>query len=429
MLFSKRRRERGLLEIFRTYSKELTSILNLKDLQKNLLRTLTEIAEVRSGNILLHEVAIKAFVVRESVGGEPLILQFPAHDAFIQYLARTLKPMTKHILLQDRRLIDVKEAGIHFMTAVNAEAVFPMTAENKFIGLFALGSRRDGAAYSEDTLDLLGVLISMASLSLDNAILFESLAKQNLQLSEVAKLKTQFVSTVSHELSTPLNGILGLTEVLLDPEANANFNDDQKRYIEMIHSAGKELLEVVNHILQLTQFQSKSSLNEIRKIDLGKTLQGVAGEVQDLLREKDIQLRMDLDSLSTVYGDEGQIRRVFSCLMENAVKFSRMDAPSLIGIKTSRHGDMLKVCVYDNGIGIPDRDQDVIFEDFRQGDGDLTRGYGGTGLGLAIAKKIVERHGGRIWVESKRGEGSQFYFTLPLKPASVDAREVDTHRE
>jgi len=429
MLFSKRRRERGLLEIFRTFSKELTSILNLKDLQKNLLHTLTEIAEVRSGNILLHETAIKAFVVRESVGGEPLILQFPAHDAFIQYLARTLKPMTKHILLQDRRLIDVKESGIHFMTAVNAEAVFPMTAENKFIGLFALGSRRDGEAYSEATLDLLVVLIAMGSLSLDNAILFESLAKQNLQLSEVAKLKTQFVSTVSHELSTPLNGILGLTEVLLDPESNANFHDDQKRYLEMIHSAGKELMEVVQHILQLTQFQSKSSLSEIRKIDLGKTLQGVAGEVHDLLREKDIQLRMDLDKPSTVYGDEVQIRQVFSCLMENAVKFSRMDAPNLIGIKTSRHGDMLKVCVYDNGIGIPDRDQDVIFEDFRQGDGDLTRSYGGTGLGLAIAKKIVERHGGRIWVESKRGEGSQFYFTLPLKPASVDAREVDTNRE
>src|SRR5262245_22980790 len=187
MLFAKRRRERNLLEIFRSYAQELSSIHDLKDLLKNLLRAVTVIAEVRSGNILLQETAIKAFVVRESLGGEALILQFSSHDAFIQYLARTLKPMTKHRLLQDRRLIDVKESGIHFMTAVAAEAVFPMTAENKFIGLFALGARRDGAAYSEATLDLLGVLIAMASLSVDNAILFESVAKQNLQLSEVAK--------------------------------------------------------------------------------------------------------------------------------------------------------------------------------------------------------------------------------------------------
>src|SRR5215831_19487950 len=127
MLFPKRRKERALLETFRTYSKQLSSILNLKDLLKNLLRTLTEIAEVRSANILLHEVPIKAFVVRESIGGEPLVLQFSAHDPFVHYIARTLRVMTKHQLLEDRRLIDVKEAGLHFMTAVNAEAVFPMT--------------------------------------------------------------------------------------------------------------------------------------------------------------------------------------------------------------------------------------------------------------------------------------------------------------
>jgi len=429
MFFAKRRRERSLLEIFRTYSKELSSILDLKDLLKNLLRTLTEIAEVRSGNILLHEAAIKAFVVRESLGGEPLILQFAAHDPLIQYLARSLKPMTKHQLLADKRLIDVKESGIHFMTGVNAEAVFPMTAENKFIGLFALGCRRDGEAYSEEILDLLSVLITMASISVDNATLFESVAKQNVRLSEMAKLKTQFVSTVSHELSTPLNGILGLTEVLLDPEQNENFKDDQRRYIEMIHSAGKELSEVVHHIIQLTRFQSKNEQTDVRKIDLSKILQGITAQLEDGLREKSIEMRFELDELSTVYGDEGQIREVFSCLIENAVKFSRPDAPNLIGVLTARHGDMLKVCVYDHGIGIGDRDQDLIFEDFRQADGDLTRSYGGTGLGLAIAKKIVERHGGRIWVESKKGEGSQFFFTLPLKPAMVDAREVDTHRE
>lgn len=429
MLFSKRRRDRSLLEIFRSYSKELSSILDLKDLLKNLLRVLTEIAEVRSGNILLQETGIKAFVVRESIGGEPLILQFAAHDPFIQYLARTLKPMTKHQLLQDRRLIDVKESGLHLMTGVNAEAVFPMTAENKFLGLFALGSRRDGEAYAQETLDLLGVLIAMASISVDNAILFESLAKQNLQLSEVAKLKTQFVSTVSHELSTPLNGILGLTEVLLDPDANGNFTDDQKRYVEMIHSAGKELLDVVTHIIQLTQFQSKGALGEIRKVDLGKTLETVLAEVEDRLREKNIQMHVDLDGSATVYGDEAQIRQVFASLVENAIKFSRQDAPNLIGVRSTRHGDMLKLCVYDQGIGIGEHDQDVIFEEFRQADGDLTRSYGGTGLGLAIAKKIVERHGGRIWVESKKGEGAQFFFTLPLKPASVDARELETRRE
>ncbi|HKY62986.1 MAG TPA: HAMP domain-containing sensor histidine kinase [bacterium] len=429
MLFGKRRRESQLLETFRTYSQELSSILNLKDLLKNLVRTLSEIAEVRNASILLLETPIKAFVVRESRGGEPLISQFQAKDPFIQYLSRSLKPITKHHLLEDRRLIDVKESGIHFLTALNAEAVFPMNAENKFIGLLALGARRENEPYSDETLDLLGVLVAMAAISIDNAILYESLSRQNLEFSEIAKLKTQFVSTISHELSTPLNGILGLTEALLEGEQNANLNDDQRRYLEMIQSAGRELSEVVSHILDFTRVQSKKAPAEIRKVDLSKALLEVTAGIEDALREKRIQLEVSLDAASMVYGDEAQIRQVFACLLENALKFSREGASHSIGILSSRVGDMLRVCVRDEGIGIEEKDQHFIFEEFRQADGDLTREFGGTGLGLAIAKHIVERHGGRIWVESKKGEGAQFYFTLPLKPALVDAREVDTHRQ
>jgi len=200
-------------------------------------------------------------------------------------------------------------------------------------------------------------------------------------------------------------------------------------YIEMIRAAGEELHEVVNHILELTRFQSKKSVGEIRKVDLGKTLEGVAFEIEDELREKNIQLKLELGRHATVYGDAGQIRQIFESLIHNAVKFSRPDFANQIGVQTSKHGDMLKVCVYDHGIGIEEKDQELIFDEFRQADGELTRGYGGTGLGLAIAKKIVERHGGRIWVESKKGGGSQFFFTLPLKPGSVDVKEVDTHRD
>ena len=424
MLFGKHR-ERRLLEIFRSYSQQLSSIADLKDLLKNLLRTLTEIAEVPGGNILLYETSLKAFVLRESLGGEPLIVQFPSHDPLIQYLARTLRPMTKHLLLADKRLIDIKEAGLHFMTAIHAEAVFPMTADHKFIGLMALGSRRDAQAYSAETLDLLGILIAMASLSVDNAILYESLAKQNLQLEEVAKLKTQFVGTVSHELSTPLNGILGLAEVLLDPEQSSNLTDNQRRYLEMIDSAGRGLQSAVEHILQLNQFQSRKPAAEIRRIDFAKTVESVAAEMEESLREKNMQLHLELHPASTVYGDEEQIRRLLHCLFENAVKFSQPDTGKRIGIRSSPHGDMLKVCVEDQGIGISEEDQDIIFDEFRQAEADLTRKYGGTGLGLAIAKKIVEFHGGRIWVESKKGEGAAFFFTLPRKPASVDVREVD----
>jgi signal transduction histidine kinase len=269
----------------------------------------------------------------------------------------------------------------------------------------------------------------MGTISLHNAVLYDSLAKQNLKLSEIANLKTQFVSTITHELSTPLNGILGMTEVLSHPDTCGPLTDDQRRYIQMIHSAGEELSDMVNQILDLTRFQSQRETLEVKRVDLAATVQGVHLELQEALKQKGMKLHIDLGPRAAVYGDEGQIRQVFQSLLENSVKFAPSDRTQLIHIQASRHGDMLKICVMDQGIGIEEKDQEIIFDEFRQVNGELSRSYGGTGLGLALAKKIIELHGGRIWVESKKGEGSRFYFTLPLKPGLVKAPEIETQRQ
>ena len=423
MLFSRRHSEKELLQIFREFFEDLSSITDLKPLLKNLLKALTEVAEVKAGSILLHEVEIKAFVVRESVGGEPLMAQFGVQDPFINFLRQVARPVTKHEILADRHLLDIKEPGIHFFTAVNAAVVFPMLVDNQFLGLLALGSRKDSKAYVRETLDLLTILLKLGTLSIHNALLYQAVAKQNAKLSEIATLKTQFVGTVTHELRTPLNGIIGLTDVLLDAESSANFSDDQRRYIEMIRSAGDELLDLVNGILDLAQFQSQSAQTTVKKLNLRGLVEAITREAPDMAPDKRVEFHVDLGGVASVYGDESQIRHLLQCLVGNAVKFSRKNIVNVIHIQASRQGDMLKLGVLDRGIGIDEKDQDVIFEDFRQGDGAVTRVYGGTGIGLAIAKKIVERHGGRIWVESKKGEGSQFFFTLPLKPGALAGME------
>jgi signal transduction histidine kinase len=421
-MFFSRRADEGVLGIFRTFSQNLSSITDLKQLLKNLLKALTEVAAVKNGAILLFEAERKALVVRESVGGEPLISQFDLQDPFVNFLRRTAQPVTKHEILANRHLMDIKEAAIHFLTAVNAEVVFPLSWENRILGFVALGSRKDSKAYSRESLDLLAILLNLAAVSIHHAVLYESMSRQNSKLSEMAALKTQFVNTVTHELRTPLNGILGLTEILLDAESSPNLNDDQRRYVEMIRSAGEELLGLVNDILDLAQFQSKWTAPQVKKVDLRKLLKELTPEVSSAAEDKRVEFRAELGSQTTVYGDESQIRQLLHCLMENAVKFSREDRLNVVRILASRQGDMLKLGVLDRGIGIEEKDQELIFEDFRQGDGALTRGYGGTGVGLAIAKKIVEGHGGRIWVESKKGEGSHFYCTLPVKPGGVAAQ-------
>ena len=426
----KNRKQQELRGVLSAFAKDARSILQIKELLKRLLRSFVDVAGARGGSLWLLDPDGNSLNLRESLGGEPLIFKFSGQDGLVHYLGQTERILSKSDLIRQENLIDIKEAGLQFFTATSAEILFPLVAEKKFIGILALGPGKDQTSYSRDLVAVLEILANLGAVWVDNALLYDSLAKQNLKLSEIAKLKTQFVSTISHELSTPLNGILGLSQVLLDPETGGPLTDDQRRYLQMIQAAGEELNEIVQQILDLTRFQSQQGPLEVKKVDLLKTIQNLEQDFKPQLDQKGIALRLELEPRVKVYGDAGHIRQVVQSLMENALKFSTDNAdPKSILIKTARHGDMLQVCVADQGIGIHEADQEIIFEDFRQAQGSVDRSYGGTGLGLALAKKIVELHGGRIWVESKPGEGSQFFFTLPLKPALVQAEEINTTRD
>jgi signal transduction histidine kinase len=421
-IWKKSPKHQSPLVLLRAFSKGLSSITPLKDLLKRLLKTLLEIAEAPGGSIWLIEA--EALALREAVGGEPLQLEFKSSDPFVNYLGQTRCVLSRDQLFKDPQFIDIRDSGVKFLTSVHGEWIFPLCVEQRYLGALVLSPRIDGRSYSPELREFLEVLTTMGAIAVDNALHYDSLAKQNLKLSEIAKLKTDFVSTISHELSTPLNGILGLTEVLLNPETGGPLNDDQRRYLQMIQSAGEELSEIVSQVLNLTRFQSQHGSLEVKRVELHKVAEDLVRDLDGVLGEKGMVLRMDLAKKQSVYGDEGQIRQLLQNLLENAVKFSDGHPGGEIILQAQKQGEMLQVCVSDSGIGIAERDQEIIFEDFRQAQGGVERSYGGTGLGLAVAKKIVELHGGRIWVESKQGEGSHFYFTLPLKPGLVQAREI-----
>lgn len=430
MFFKKTKQDsQNLLQMLRTYVRELSSIVHIKELFKSLVRTLVQVSQAQNGSLWLLDENHQQLALRESVGGDPLFLQYRLSDPFVNFLGQTEKVITKHELVKNPALIDVKESGLRFFTALSAEVVFPLVAEQKFIGALALGPQKGGLAFSSESMELLEILTIMAAISIDNAILYESLAKQNLKLSEVAKLKTQFVSTITHELQTPLNGILGLTEVLLDSEAAGSLNEDQKRYLQMVRSAGEELSDLVSQVIDLTRFQSEQGSLEIKKIELKGLMEELEKEFAETFQQQGLVLECHFPPSLHAYGDYGQILQVLRILLENAAKFTEAKGLSKrILVEADKHGDMLKVSVSDQGIGLEESDQELIFEDFRQADGSHERSFGGTGLGLALAKKILSLHGGRIWVESRKGEGSKFYFTLPRKPALVQAKEINTVR-
>ncbi len=236
----------------------------------------------------------------------------------------------------------------------------------------------------------------------------------NAELEQASRAKSNFLASMSHELRTPMNAILGFTEMIRDglygdvpPEIEEPVSD--------IHTCGKQLLGLINNVLDLS------------KIEAGR-MELALGEyvVEDVVNTVKLSLRAlaatkGLDLVTTVPPDLplclGDGKRITQCLMNlagNALKFTR---EGRVEIRVEARGDALVFAVTDTGIGIPPEQLGTIFEEFRQADATVSRDFGGTGLGLSITKKLVELHGGRIWVESEPGKGSTFSFSIPVRVA------------
>ncbi len=234
---------------------------------------------------------------------------------------------------------------------------------------------------------------------------------QKQKAEESTKVKSQFLASISHELRTPMNSILGLTELILE---KADFNGKNKERLEVVLKSGRRLMALINDILDLSKIEAgKMDMREEDTL-LEEIIEEVENSITPLVLNKNIgfNIRRDTNTKIIIRTDRSKIVQVLINLLGNAVKFT--DEGS-ISLNISSEMDLLKFEVKDTGIGIPQSEQKYIFEEFRQVDGSTTKKYGGTGLGLAICKKIAGLLEGEITVLSKVGEGSTFCFSVPLK--------------
>ncbi|MBL7685737.1 MAG: GAF domain-containing sensor histidine kinase [Deltaproteobacteria bacterium] len=411
-MFFKPRSKYNWREIFLKYGGGLASLAHHGELYKKILSVLLEVSGAEGASLLLFDAQAEEFVLKEQMGPSPLAYALPGQHPLILWLKRDLRPLTRHQLAEDARYLDLKRTSLAYFSEWNAEVVFPLVTEKKFLGLFNLGPKNQ-KGYDSDDLELFSTLINFSSFFIENAIFYERLLKQNQKLSDLARLKTQFVNNITHELRTPLHGVLGLADLLIsDPEEI--LTADYRRYLDMLKSSAESLLEQIDHILDLTRYQSDQFQLDIHRFDYQKMVLETLKEYSDQMQLQKTSFEMDWpDSIPPVYGDERELKNLTRDLISNAIKFTPQGNIRISPIKT---GDMLKICIQDSGVGIDDAKQHEIFEDFHQEEGEMTREFGGTGLGLSLAKRIVEMHGGRIWVESKKGKGSHFYYTLPLIP-------------
>jgi len=249
-------------------------------------------------------------------------------------------------------------------------------------------------------------------LAIQNARLFREIEEKSRELAEASKHKSQFLANMSHELRTPLNAILGYAELMLD-SIYGEPSEKMRTVLERLQSNGRHLLGLINDVLDLSKIEAGQLTLSLDDYSLTDMVHGVVSAVEPLAAEKRLAFTAEVaPGLPTGRGDGRRLSQVLLNLVGNAIKFTDKGE---VTIRASVTNGAFTVAVCDTGPGIDAADQAKIFEEFQQADSSITRKKGGTGLGLSIAKRIIEMHGGRIWVESEPGKGSTFYFTLPVR--------------
>jgi signal transduction histidine kinase len=240
------------------------------------------------------------------------------------------------------------------------------------------------------------------------------LAESNVALYESNRLKSEFLANVSHELRTPLNSILGFAELLKDATPTAA-EGKTSRYVQNILQSGKNLLELINDLLDLAKIEAGRMEVRSEPLSLNDLFEGLTSILKPLTESKTLTLIGEVDAdVPILHTDAAKLQQVLYNFLSNAIKFS---APAeTIELHAQREGEEhIRISVTDHGPGISPEDQTVIFEKFRQLDGSVTREHSGTGLGLAISKELTALLGGSIGVRSTPGQGATFWIVLPQK--------------
>jgi len=283
--------------------------------------------------------------------------------------------------------------------------------------LYSVELEEERKQAEEERIELLQQLKSL------NLELEDKVKKRTKQLEEALELaeqasraKSEFLANMSHELRTPLNAIIGFSEILQDKHFG-NLNERQEEYVRDILESGKHLLSLINDILDLSKVEARKMELELSQVDIKDLLESSLIMVKEKVFKHGIRLDLhipqELEDLE-ITADERKLKQIMFNLLSNAVKFT--PDGGAITVDARKEGEELIISVSDTGIGIAPEDQKKIFDEFYQVKSSMFDKTPGTGLGLSLAKRLVEMHGGRIWVESKGiGKGSRFSFVLPMK--------------
>jgi signal transduction histidine kinase/HAMP domain-containing protein len=395
-------------------SQAVSSTLDLQEVLATIVAQAVELSETESGAIYEFDETKEQFELRATHRmSEELInaiRQAPVHlgETALGWAGVRREAVQIPDILEEpeyplRQIIE--RDGLRALLAV------PLLREDRLIGGLVVRRKAVGQ-FAQETVNLLQNFATQSALAIQNARLFREIEEKGQELEIASKHKSEFLANMSHELRTPLNAILGYTELILD-KIYGDVPGEIQEVLERVEQNGRHLLSLINDVLDLSKIEAGQLTLSLNDYSMKEVVQTVVTAVESLAAEKNLELKVTVSpEVDNGRGDEQRISQVLMNLVGNAIKFTE-EGEVKVEAKTSN--DTFVVSVSDTGPGLSESDQLRIFEEFHQVDATSTRKKGGTGLGLSIAKRIVEMHGGRIWVASTVGKGSTFSFSLPVR--------------
>ncbi len=402
------------LEALGEVSQVVGSSLDLDKVLSRIVRHAVQLSEADGGTVFTFDRDKQIFLLKTSYG---------VNQSFEEELRRSkisrgdasvigqASVRREPVQIADIHVLDEYPLACVQQEGYRAVLAVPLIDEDELVGGLVVLSKKAGT-FPERGVNLLHTFAAQSILAIRNARLFEEIEEKGRQLARADKHKSEFLANMSHELRTPLNAILGYTELILD-EIYGTVPDKIVEVLTRLEKNGRHLLSLINDVLDLSKIEAGRFTLTLGDYSLTELIESVHSSLESLAAEKNLALKLNLpEKLPIGKGDDQRLTQVLLNLVGNAIKFTEEGE---ICIEALAEDECFIVSVVDTGPGISEENLHTVFREFHQVDGSSTKQKGGTGLGLAISKKIVEMHGGRIWVSSSVGAGSTFTFSIPVR--------------
>ena len=395
-------------------SQAVNSTLDLETVLSTIVAKAAQLSGTEAGAIYGYNEREREFHLRATYGMDQGLI-----DALTQRRIGLSEPNVASAFAQHEpvQVADLKEQPASDLNEIiqhagyRARMVAPLLNGEDIVGMLVVRRCAPGE-FAKNTVDLIKTFAAQSALAIQNARLFHEIEDKSRQLEVASQHKSQFLANMSHELRTPLNAILGYTELMADG-IYGELPEKTMGVLKRLESNGRHLLGLINDVLDLSKIEAGQLVLELTEYSLEDIAQTVRSTLEPLAADKKLGFKVEVaPKLPAGRGDGRRLTQVLINLVGNAIKFT--DAGEVVITGGATDG-VFHLSVRDTGPGISGADQAKLFQEFQQADNAITRKKGGTGLGLAISKRIVEMHGGKIWVESQVGQGSTFSFTVPVR--------------